>query len=155
MIEFRDPKKRFWLKTIASFLVVTFVWYDIAWAGDLFYAYGRPVSASADTHKIPEPKVTQVTNYDLLEYNKKQSPAEKLLPSNREREQTNSFSPGYIQEQQIKHEDIIKQNGGKIAGVSKKLSYLVVGTDAGLKQAKAEQLGVQCISESELMNMIK
>jgi len=51
-------------------------------------------------------------------------------------------------------EDIIKQNGGKIASVSKKLDYLVVGIDAGSKQTKAEQMGVQCISESDLMRMI-
>lgn len=51
-------------------------------------------------------------------------------------------------------EEIIKQNGGKLASVSKKLDYLVVGMDAGSKQAKAEQMGVKCISESDLIKMI-
>ena len=89
MIEFRDPKKKLWLKAIASFLVVTFVWYDIAWAGDLFYTYGKPIPSAVDgPQKIPEPKVSKVTNHDLLDDNKKQSVAEKLLPTNREREIT-------------------------------------------------------------------
>ena len=110
MIEFRDPKKRLWLKAIASFLVVTFVWYDIAWAGDLFYTYGKPIPyAVAGPQKMPEPKVSKVTNHDLLDDNRKQSVAEKLLPTNREREITGSFAPSYVQEQQSKHEDIIKQ----------------------------------------------
>ncbi|MDO8525796.1 MAG: hypothetical protein Q7S07_04845, partial [Candidatus Omnitrophota bacterium] len=34
MIELRDPKKRLLLRMIAGFLAVTFLWYDIAWAGD-------------------------------------------------------------------------------------------------------------------------
>ena len=107
MIEFRDPKKRLWLKAIAWFLVVTFVWYDIAWAGDLFYRYGgRPAQAALDTNK------KEVTNYDVLDYSRKQSIAEKLLPSNRDREATGSFAPGYVQEGQAKHEDIIKIKQG-------------------------------------------
>ncbi|MDD5428364.1 MAG: hypothetical protein PHI58_03890, partial [Candidatus Omnitrophica bacterium] len=107
MIELRDPKKRIWLKVIASFLVVTFVWYDIAWSADLFYTFGKPAVESVQN--LPQPKETKVTNYDVLEYNKKQSAAQALLPTTRDREQTGSFAPGYIQEQQAKHEEIIGQ----------------------------------------------
>ncbi|MCR9064602.1 MAG: NAD-dependent DNA ligase LigA [Cytophagales bacterium] len=48
-------------------------------------------------------------------------------------------------------EEKIEANGGKlVSGVSKKLSYLIVGEAAGpSKIAKAEKLGVQMISEEE------
>ncbi|MFA5144366.1 MAG: hypothetical protein WC522_09460, partial [Candidatus Omnitrophota bacterium] len=109
MIEFRDPKKKLWLKAIACFLVVTFIWYDIAWAGDLFYTFGNPPAAGV--HNLPHPKSdpSKVTNYDVLDYKRKESVTSKLLPANRDREQTGSFAPGYVQEQQAKHEDVIKQ----------------------------------------------
>ena len=51
-------------------------------------------------------------------------------------------------------EQMVKDNGGKIAGVTKKLNYLIVGTDAGSKQTKAEDLGVPCIGEKEFLLML-
>ena len=80
MIEYYSPHKKILLKTIASLLVVSFVWYDIARAADLFYAtYPKP--AAAPTEKI-------VTNYDLLSGdNRTKIGVQKLLPSTREKEQ--------------------------------------------------------------------
>ena len=49
---------------------------------------------------------------------------------------------------------LIQSMGGKVSeSVSKKTHYLVVGADAGSKLAKAQSLGVQCLSEEELMNL--
>jgi DNA ligase (NAD+) len=45
---------------------------------------------------------------------------------------------------------LIEQHGGKAGNsVSKKTGYLIAGADAGSKLAKAQQLGVRIISESE------
>ena len=51
--------------------------------------------------------------------------------------------------------EIIEKNGGKTSSsVSKKTSYLLCGSDAGSKLAKAESLGVPVIDLDELMKMI-
>jgi len=51
--------------------------------------------------------------------------------------------------------DFIIKNGGKVlSSVSKKLDYLVVGSDPGSKLKKAEELGVKIISEEELVDMV-
>ena len=34
---YENPHKKIVLKVIASLMVITFIWYDVAWAGDLFY----------------------------------------------------------------------------------------------------------------------
>ena len=51
-------------------------------------------------------------------------------------------------------EALIEKNGGIIAGVSKKLDYLIAGEDAGSKLEKAKSLGVMIISEADLLQMI-
>ena len=53
-------------------------------------------------------------------------------------------------------EDKIESNGGKLtSGVSKKLDFLIVGSEPGpSKINKAEQLGVKMISESEFQAML-
>lgn len=51
--------------------------------------------------------------------------------------------------------ELIERNGGKTSSsVSKKTSYLLCGSDAGSKLAKAESLGVPVIDLDELMRMI-
>jgi DNA ligase (NAD+) len=50
---------------------------------------------------------------------------------------------------------MIQNAGGKVAGsVSAKTSYVVVGEDAGSKLAKAEELGIAQLTESELLELI-
>ena len=52
-------------------------------------------------------------------------------------------------------EEAISQLGGKVSGsVSRKTSYLVVGTDAGSKLEKARTLGVQTLTEDEFKALI-
>lgn len=52
--------------------------------------------------------------------------------------------------------DMIKNAGGKVTdSVSKKTNYLVVGEDAGSKLEKARSLGIDCISESELLELLE
>ena len=51
--------------------------------------------------------------------------------------------------------ELIEKNGGEVrSSVSSKLSYLIVGSDAGSKKSKAEEVGVKCIIIDEFMEMI-
>jgi len=50
---------------------------------------------------------------------------------------------------------LIEEAGGRVVGsVSKKTSYVVVGTDAGSKLEKARSLGVQTLDEAELLKLV-
>ncbi len=52
--------------------------------------------------------------------------------------------------------ELIKAQGGKVAGsVSKKTSYVVAGEAAGSKLTKAQDLGVKIIDEAELKRMLE
>ena len=137
MIEYYSPQKRIVLKTIASVLVLSFIWYDIAWAGDLFYSTGGPanntivqniakpaldkkiqLSASElEKSKLGKSEKTapskeasskkEITNYDYLAYNRDLSAAEKLMPSNQEVEQTNNFAPEDIRQRDARHREVM------------------------------------------------
>ncbi|MFA5500737.1 MAG: hypothetical protein WC404_06630, partial [Candidatus Omnitrophota bacterium] len=117
MIDYQiNPTKRFIFKIVAIFLIVAFVWYDISWAGDLYnYSLGHTgqtaplASAGLVNHDKAASQTKEVTNYDELSYDRKQSIARKLLPTGAEVEQSQNFAPGYIQSQESKHEEIIRQ----------------------------------------------
>ena len=51
---------------------------------------------------------------------------------------------------------MVEANGGKLlSGVSSKLSYLVVGEDAGSKLEKAKKLGtITILNEEEFLKML-
>ena len=53
-------------------------------------------------------------------------------------------------------QEIIEKFGGKVSGsVSKKTTYVLAGEEAGSKLIKAQNLGVQIISEKEFIEKIK
>jgi DNA ligase (NAD+) len=52
--------------------------------------------------------------------------------------------------------EFIVNNGGKVTGsVSKKTDYLIAGENAGSKLTKAQNLGIQIISEDDLLRMVR
>ena len=53
-------------------------------------------------------------------------------------------------------EELIKKHGGKVSGsVSKKTDYVIAGENAGSKLDKAQQLGVEILSEDDIIFLAK
>ena len=51
---------------------------------------------------------------------------------------------------------LIEEHGGRVSeSVSKKTAYLLAGEEAGSKLAKAQSLGVQVLTEDDLLNMLQ
>jgi DNA ligase (NAD+) len=65
------------------------------------------------------------------------------------------FTGGLSNRSREEAAEIVKQHGGSISGsVSKKTSYVVVGTDPGSKHDKAKSLGVPILTEKEFEKLI-
>jgi len=60
---------------------------------------------------------------------------------------------GTLSKPRKEFEAYVISNGGKLSGVNKKLDYLVLGENAGSKLTKAQTLGINIISEQELMEL--
>lgn len=53
-------------------------------------------------------------------------------------------------------EEMVKRYGGKVSGsVSKNTRYLIAGENAGSKLTKAQELGVNILSEEDVLNMLE
>jgi len=116
MIEYQEPHstKRAYIKMIAWAVIFVFTWSQIAYsAGDLFHfkPIATPVALDPSLRGGGEDDEIEVTNYDLFQYEKKENPVHKLLPSMKEQEQTSGFAPNYLKRQQNKHEDVVRQKG--------------------------------------------
>jgi DNA ligase (NAD+) len=65
------------------------------------------------------------------------------------------FTGGLANRSREEAGEIVKQHGGTVIGsVSKKTSYVVVGTDPGSKYDKAKELGVPILSETDFEKLI-
>jgi DNA ligase (NAD+) len=65
------------------------------------------------------------------------------------------FTGGLANRSREEAGEIVKQHGGSVVGsVSKKTSYVVVGSDPGSKYDKAKELGVTILSESEFEKLL-
>ncbi|MFC1480418.1 hypothetical protein ACFL5Y_03110, partial [Candidatus Omnitrophota bacterium] len=107
-----NPRKRIWLKVISFFVAFVFLFQQIAFSADL--AYLRPAPVSTHQGQIKEALFSgedeiEVTNYDLLSYQRNEGLAGKLLPEAKEQEQTASYAPAYLKRLQSKHEELMRQ----------------------------------------------
>ena len=65
------------------------------------------------------------------------------------------FTGGLANRSREEAGELVKQHGGTVSGsVSKKTSYVVVGTDPGSKLDKAKELGVTILSEAEFEKLL-
>lgn len=62
---------------------------------------------------------------------------------------------GTMSESRGKIKELLESLGAKVSGsVSKKTNYLIYGEDAGSKYDKAMSLGVECLSEQDMRNLL-
>src|SRR5246500_3058068 len=65
------------------------------------------------------------------------------------------FTGGLANRSREEAGELVKQHGGTVSGsVSKKTSYVVVGTDPGSKYDKAKELGVEILNEGEFEKLV-
>jgi len=79
---------------------------------------------------------------------------EKAVPTGEALANKKFVITGSMSEPRAAIKKLIEDNGGKISGsISKKTDFLVYGEKAGIKKAKAESLGIACITEAQLKKM--
>jgi DNA ligase (NAD+) len=79
----------------------------------------------------------------------------RTVKSNRLAGKSFVFTGGLANRTREEAGEIVQQHGGTVvSSVSKKTSYVVVGTDPGSKYDKAQELGVPILSESEFEKLI-
>ncbi|MCX5666881.1 MAG: Ig-like domain-containing protein, partial [Candidatus Omnitrophica bacterium] len=81
MMTYPKIRKKISIKIVAGILTIFFIWYDVAWARDLYF-YGESSDSAA---------------------------SQNIADEQRKQEQSNKFSPSYLIEQQKKHEMVIGQ----------------------------------------------
>ena len=63
---------------------------------------------------------------------------------------------GTLSRARSSYKEMIEQSGGKVSGsVSSKTSYLLAGEGGGSKRDKADKLGIDVLSEDQLMSMLE
>lgn len=101
MIRYHLSKTRSISRAIALVMAATFVWYDIAWAGDLFYISPKtPVMAAVEK---------EVTNYAVLDDKKQSLLMPQVTRSNDEKEQIATFAAPELKLREAASESIIRQ----------------------------------------------
>jgi DNA ligase (NAD+) len=77
------------------------------------------------------------------------------VKSNKLAEKSFVFTGGLDHRSREEAGELVKQHGGTVSGsVSKKTSYVVVGTDPGSKYDKAKELGVTIVTEAEFEKLL-
>ena len=136
MIEYQiNPAKRLIFRIVALVLIAAFLWYDISWAGDLFY-YN---SFSHTEHDRNLQSAREVTNREISSSDRRKSGLGSVMPSSKDREQSSTFAPGYIQQQQSKHDNIVNQKqdiSDNIGAIDDQLRRKTKKEDEGLELKK-------------------
>jgi DNA ligase (NAD+) len=91
---------------------------------------------------------------ELLDYLTISKPVKKKLKSSNLKGKSFCFT-GKLSNSRPHFENIVKENGGEIKGISASLNYLVAGEKAGSKLSKAEKLGVEVLTEEQFVKLLK
>src|SRR5262249_52983585 len=80
----------------------------------------------------------------------------RVVKSNKLEGKSFVFTGGLAKRTREEAGELVKQHGGSVvSSVSKKTSYVVVGTDPGSKYDKAKELDVPILSESEFDKLLQ